>query len=364
MDLEFLRPLYASTGPVASVHLDTSRDTADADKQIELRWRALRDRLAGQGADKATLDALEEVVGGVRGIGGPQGEALFASGGRVLAVHTMTRPPARDHASWLPVPDPFDLVLDRDHQLPYVVVAIDREGADIDGYHAAAHDPATERSFNGSTLHIQKVRTGGMAQATYHRRSENLWAENAAHTAADVEKAVKRVDAEAIFVAGDDRSINMMRAHLEKLGPPVVEIPGGRDDGAQDRLREALDAALEKEMIGNHDAALADFRAREAQGTAVEGTPRTLQALSDGQVETLLLGADRPEDEPWLYASAESPLLVATDPNGLDSPTDPVHAPATTLLLRSAVLGDAGFTELLDHGDPTEGTAATLRYTL
>ncbi|WP_406477404.1 hypothetical protein [Streptomyces platensis] len=42
MDLAFLQPLYADGSSVVSVHLNTSRGTHDADKQIGLRWRAAR----------------------------------------------------------------------------------------------------------------------------------------------------------------------------------------------------------------------------------------------------------------------------------------------------------------------------------
>lgn len=362
MDLNFLRPLYEAPGPIASVHLDTTRDTEDAEKKIELRWRALRERLAGDGADEATLDALEERAGGVRGVPGPQGEALFAARGRVLAVHTMARPPARDHATWLPVPDPLDLVVDRDHQLPCVVVAIDREGADVDAYEAAGHDPVSERSFNGTTLHIQKVNAGGFAESRYHRHAENVWNDNAEHAAREVENAVADVGAAVVFVGGDERAIGLLRSHLAKLDPPVVEIPGGRAD-ASARLREALDQALDDAMVAAHDAVLADLRARVPQGTAVEGADATLRTLSEGRVETLLLGADR-ETDGWLWASPDVPLLLGTRPTVFDRPDTAFTAPGSALMLRSAVLGDAAFTELLDHGATTAGTAATLRFTL
>ncbi|MBW8482284.1 baeRF2 domain-containing protein [Actinomadura parmotrematis] len=363
MDLNFLRPLYAVPGPVASIHLDTTRDTEDADKLIELRWRALRDRLAEQGADDATLDAIADVVGGARGVGGAQGEAIFAAGGRVLAVHTMARPPAADSAAWLPVADPLDLVVDRDHQLPYVVVAIDREGADIDGYEAAEQDPATERSYNGSTLHIQKVRGGGPSQRHYHRRAENQWNENAGQVAKEVTATAAEVGAAVIFVGGDERAIGLMKEHLKKADPPVVEIAGGRSDNEDQRtLRASLDRALEEAMIASHDEALAEYGARVPQDTAVEGVPAVVRALRDGQVEALYLGADR-AGEPELWASPDDPMLLATDPSGLDV-AGAFQAPASALLLRAAAMSDARFTELLDHGDRTQGTGATLRFTM
>ncbi|MFC0039812.1 Vms1/Ankzf1 family peptidyl-tRNA hydrolase [Actinomadura rayongensis] len=361
MDLAFLRPLYESGGPVASACLDTTRDTPDAEKMIELRWRALREDLARQGADDATLDAMESVAGGVRGIGGPQGEAVFAADGEVLAVHTMASPPVRDRASWLPVPDPFDLVLDRGRLLPYVVAAVDREGADVFAYDVAVPDPATARFFNGGTLHVHKVRGGGMASSHYQRHSENVWEKNAEQVAQDVARAVRDVGAAVVFVGGDQRAIGLLRAHLDALEPPVVELPGGRaDHDAAGALRASVDAALEDVTARSREDVIDDFHDRISQGTAVDNAPGTLRALTDGQVETLLLGAER-DGEPWLYGSPDEPRALATVASALPAAADgALHAPATPLMLRSAVLGDAGFSELTDGA----GTAATLRFAL
>jgi hypothetical protein len=350
---------------VASVHLDTSRDAEDADKKIELRWRALRRLLEEDGADRPTLDAIETAIGDSPHVVGPQGEALFARGGDLLGMHIMSRPPSRDHAAWLPVPDPLDLVVDRDHQLSYVTVAIDREGADIDAYAAYSHDPVAEESVDGGTLHISKVRAGGPSQKHYHRRSENLWNDNAAQVAVDVQGAVAEVDPAVIFVGGDARATGMLRTHLERmsLGSLVEVVSGGRaDDGAAQSLRVAVDRARDVAMIASHDAVLRSFAARVPQGSAVEGPQATMRALSEGMVETLLLGAER-EGEPDLWASASAPLLIIEDRAGLPEPESGFKAPASALMLRSAVLSDATFTELLEHGTATDGTGATLRYT-
>ncbi|MGW1066279.1 hypothetical protein ACWD4F_17400 [Streptomyces aureus] len=133
MELSFLRPLYEVAGSVVSVHLDTSREDQDADKCIEVTWQNLRRDLEGLGADAATLDVLEAAVGGSPEVVGPQGESLSAAHGRLLAVHTLAAPPKANRAVVEPVADAVDTVLDWDRQLPHVVVAIDRQGGDIDG---------------------------------------------------------------------------------------------------------------------------------------------------------------------------------------------------------------------------------------
>lgn len=66
MDLGFLRPLYddAPPGGYVSVHPDTTPSTESAAAELELRWRAARERLAADGADEAALDAAAEAFSG------------------------------------------------------------------------------------------------------------------------------------------------------------------------------------------------------------------------------------------------------------------------------------------------------------
>ncbi|PRI12071.1 Vms1/Ankzf1 family peptidyl-tRNA hydrolase [Leucobacter massiliensis] len=369
MDLQFLRPLYETDAPVATVYLDTSRDSHDAARRIEVRWRSLRRSLSEQGAEEVTLAALDEAVGGGEHIPGPQGEALFAAEGRLLGAYTLAQPPAFDTATHGPVADPLVLAIDYDHQLPYVVVAIDRAGADVDGYPAVSAQPSFQRSFAGSTWHLTKVRGGAEAQATYHRRSENLWSENAAQTAADIRAAIDAVSAEVVFVAGDPKAIGMLREHLGErlLEDRVVFVHGGRaDEGSLATLRESVDAGMDVAMRQSHRAVLDAFEAKLAGGLALQGMPAVMEALSEGRVETLLLAADRDQD-PELYALRDEPIALGTAPTSFGEGAESFSAPAAALLLRSAAFGDAAFTEILppegaERTPIEDGVAAILRY--
>lgn len=361
MDLQFLRPLYEGDEAVASVHLDTSRDVHDADKQIELRRRAARCSPADQGADEATLAALDEAVGGTPGVPGRQGEALFVSGGQLLGAHTMAEPPRADHAVLSPVPDPLPLVIDRDHQLPHVVAAVDREGADVDGFPAAHHEASCRRTFNGSTLHITRVRAGAEAHASYHRRSVNLWAENTAQVAEDICTAASDVGAAVVVIAGDPKAVGPLREHLADRPPSgrIVYVEGGRDD--EDALRGSVDVAMKEAMAARHRQVLDGLDAQLADGRALQGLPAVKEALAEGRAQTPLMAPDRSAD-PRLFASRRDPKALATDRTPFGDDPTVFEAPAGVLLLRAAVLGDAGFTELLPPARCTDGVAVLLRY--
>ncbi|MFF5900630.1 Vms1/Ankzf1 family peptidyl-tRNA hydrolase [Streptomyces argenteolus] len=364
MDLAHLQPLYETDGPVVSVYLDTTRAAHDAEKQIELRWRAARRSLAEQGAEEETLRLLDGVVGGVAELPGPQGEALFASGGNLLGAFTLAEPPAADSAQVLPVPDPLALAVDRDHQLPHVVVAVDREGADVEAYEAAGHAPSLRRSFHGSTLHISRVKAGAEAQASFHRRSVNQGTENTGQAAEDVRSAAAQVDAEVLLVAGDPKAVGLLREHFA-ADPPLgklVYVGGGRTDAsAREGLRAAVDTAIREEMAACHRGVLDTLEGELAGGRALQGIPSVKEALSQGRVDTLLLTADRSGD-PVLHASRRDPRALGTDPAALGGDSSVFSAPAAPLLLRSAVLSGADFTEILPPTRATDGVAALLRY--
>ncbi|MBR8743286.1 hypothetical protein [Nocardiopsis sp. MG754419] len=374
MDLGFLRPLYESDGPVASVHLDTSRDTTDADKKIELRWRHLREELAALGTDEATLDVIEEAIGeGNSRAYGDHGQAVYASQGRLLGEYTLAVPPAQDRASYLPVPDTLPLAIDRGRRLPYVLVALDRVKAKVYAYPAhPTTGPVLESENVGENMQnidgASRIFPGQRGDAGGRRAdtgtAQDMWRENAAGVADLVRKAVAEVDAQAIIVGGDDEAIAYLRDNLgpRQLTVPIKVVSGGRGGtDAEERLHQTAEECL-RELVRDEQAqVIDDYHRKLAHDQAVRGTTPTLPMLSEGRVDTLLMGADR-EDEPRLWGSFSSPVLVGTSPQGLDDPKAVFQAPASALMLRSAVLADARFTELSDHGEPSGEAGATLRF--
>ncbi|MBB4934285.1 hypothetical protein F4561_005105 [Lipingzhangella halophila] len=360
-----MEPLYRASGPVASVALDTTRTTEDAAHEIALRWRRLREDLAGQGADTATLEALDRVVGGTKGIPGPQGEALFAAGGEILGAYTLPRPPSADRAVWLPIPDTTELVTELDDWISYVVAAVDREGADIYGYPPHG-GPTTERHFSGATLHIQKVRGGYYANKIYHRRSELVWWQNAAGIAEEVEAAANEVRADVVFAGGDERARGMLREHLsERTQNLLIELSGGSraDAGAMADLRQAVDEGVRETAAALRSGLVLDFNDDlKRDGRAVQGLSLTVEVLRTAQAQKLLMnaGGDRPE----LWAAADDPMDLAHEHDMLVAPSGAFTAPASAVLLRAATASGATFTRLDNPGDAADGVGAMLRFTM
>ena len=376
MDLGFLRPLYSTEAPVASVHLDTSRQSTESGKEIALRWRHLREHLAELGTDHATLQALDEAVGqGASRSFGTHGQSLFASQGQLLNSHTLATAPQRDHATWMAVPDPLPLVVDRGRHIPYVLVALDRVNAKIVGYtDQPTQGPALQENPTGQTMHdldgpIGRSGPGqhrGLgARGNAKHAAQQMWRENTAAFAEHVREAVRAVDAKIILVGGDEEAITYLRQNLgpRQLSIPIRIIAGGRGgQAARERLHQAAEQALSDFIADEHAQALADYQQKLANDQAVQGTEEAAHMLTEARVQTLLLSPER-EEEGELYGSLHQPVLVAQHSTDLGQPDkDTFTAPASALMLRSAVASDASFTELFEQGRTGTDHGALLRF--
>jgi peptide subunit release factor 1 (eRF1) len=157
------------------------------------------------------------------------------------------------------------------------------------------------------------VKAGAEAQASFHRRSVNVWSENTEQAADDVREAAAGVEAAVVLVAGDPKAIGLLREHLTDQ-PPVGEpvyVDGGRSDtSALAGLRASVDAAMREAMTARHRGVLDTLEAEPAGGRALQGIPAVKEALAQGRVETLLLAADRSGD-PVLHASRRDPQVLA-----------------------------------------------------
>ncbi|KJY23947.1 hypothetical protein VR46_43100, partial [Streptomyces sp. NRRL S-444] len=84
MELGFLKPLFARQGPWASVYIETTRATEDAQRIQKLREREVASQLIDAGADAYTVRAVVNRLAGEPVSGAPPGRALFAAGAEVV----------------------------------------------------------------------------------------------------------------------------------------------------------------------------------------------------------------------------------------------------------------------------------------
>ena len=152
--LDTLSELLATPGPYATAYLDATRSKELGPKEVAGRWRALRDSLAEQGADAATLDAMEALAGRHTEVPGPHGQVIVGAGGELRLDTVLPAPPRREIARWAPLPHLMPMVAQLGLVVPYVLAVVDRTGADV-----TVHGPRGTESetVQGDDSDVHKV---------------------------------------------------------------------------------------------------------------------------------------------------------------------------------------------------------------
>ena len=368
-----IRQLYKHTGPFATAYLDGSRNSEQGQREVELRWRALRAKLAESGAPDEVLTALDSALDTDRSAGGRHGHLVVADVDGVLLDEITDEPPLRDLASWSPLPHLMPFLGRRAEPVPHVVVIADRTGADI--YLGTGHTETDLRRSQAEELTgpdqqpVHKSRRDTWSERHFQNRVDNNWAENAQNVADAVTTHVKQAAVRLVLVAGEVRARSLVMDALAERLPPEVDLTettaGGRADGA----------ALEPVEQALHDAALRlrwrhrrEVLARLRQGIGrgdygVTGLDAVLAALRASQVDTVVISDDPSSTErAWI---GDEPLQLARSRQELVElgVTDPKEDRLDAALVR-AVAGSGA--ELLitpnAHDYLTDGIGATLRY--
>src|SRR5215472_10174995 len=271
MRLGFLRPLYAGKGNCASIYLDASQTADDAADLLALRWRAARDRLAEQGAQAGTLDALDEVVIGPARL--EPGLAAFARAGEVLFTARLPHPPRREISRYARLPHLMPLLAQYPPQGTQLRVEAGRAGGEIMAVRAA--DAITKERIEGVGWPVHKTSVGGWSQARFQRSAEEAWEENAKQLAAAVTAEARRAGTELIVIGGDVRARTLLLEHLGKPlrdGAVVVdrEVPVDSE-----LMAEAAEQATRARTEQEARRRLESFRNQLPHGTATEGLAET-----------------------------------------------------------------------------------------
>ncbi|MEU4399450.1 baeRF2 domain-containing protein [Micromonospora orduensis] len=363
MQLSFLRPLYDRPGPWCSVYVDASADTEDAHEALALRWRALERSLADQGADEASIAALDRVVRGHDPMVGDYGLAVFASHGRVVLSEYLSAPPLRDLAHYGPLPHVMPLLAQRGEQVAWVRVLADRTGADAVAI-SAGGVPRRAHVAGRESFPLRRVQPGGWSQSHHQKAAMEAWHHNAGDVTAATVELAEKVGAEVVVVAGDVRATGMIAAQMpERWQDLMVRTDAGsRAGGADQTLLDDLTVQTIAEVADQRIAATLDkFGVQEDVGGGLDAV---VSALQRNQVDTMLI-VDDPSANGELWIGPE-PTEIAVDPGQLAamSVTDPQRVRADAALVRALVGTDAALTVLGPDEAPelTDGVGAVLRY--
>jgi hypothetical protein len=364
--LEFLRPLFERPGAWVSVYLDATRASENADHEVALRWRGLREDLARRGADAPTLDAVEAAVRDHPTQPGRYGLAVFAVGTDVAMAQTLPAPPPADVAYFEPLPHVLPLLEQRRAEVPYVRVLADRTGAALDAL-SVGGAPRHREVAGSASFPLRKVHVGGWSHRHYLQAVEESWKRNAGDVAAAAAQLAEAVGAEVIVVGGDVRAVQALVGRLPKRWQErvVATDAGSRHAGADESALDDVTIQAVAETADRHIREVLDrYRAQRGDGTASTGLVDVVDRLQRGQVDTVLLVDDQSSTD-TLWIAPDDPMLVAVDDNvlreaGVD---DPQKVRADAALVR-AIAGTGADLVLLEPGEaPLEhGIGAVLRY--
>ena len=367
--MSFLEPVSAAPGPYATVCADVTHTTENADTELDLRVRAIGERLTEAGAPESVID----VVRGRLLEGNDSGEAgtlkgravVVASDGTVVLDQPLTDTPTREIAEWAPQADLLPVLRQLPGRVPHIVVLIDRVGADIT-FVNLPEQADEEKSVEGDSFQIRKFQGGGWAHHRYQHNAENKWVHNAEEVAQNIASMVRRHDVRFVLVAGDVRARQILTDRASDLWSHLIVSmdEGGRAAGAD---REPVHQR-EAELVAEHEAreiaeTVEKIEAASAHGLSVTGTKPVVEALRKGQVETLVL-ADEPEYEKLLVGA--SPLELGVDQGDMQAlGSQEVHSvPGDRALLAAALANSAGVVVLPRAAMPGDiPVAAILRYT-
>ncbi|RNL86803.1 baeRF2 domain-containing protein [Halostreptopolyspora alba] len=366
MQISFLQPVYGFSAPVASVYVNVSRDSEDADHAIRVRWGKIREELLDQGVDEASVAELAGVVGRDEGEPGPCGQVAFAAEGRVLWDTLVADPPQDYDVGVGALPNPMPYLRRRGQHVPYVLAVVDTTGADV---HAVdARGVRHGRVVEGEDDLTHKPRGG----AEHHKQMQRAVDERVKHNAKRIAEAMEELavqgETERVVLAGETQVRTEIHDQLPTwVRERATEIESGS------RAKSAHDSYLEPELRTvlreRADQQIRSVVERYQEGLGNEdrvavGPRATVSALQRGQVETLLVDPDAFEGDSWLWIGPSPEQLAVTERELRDmGVAEPTAERAEAALLRAAVMTSA---ELVlvpqDRADLQDGVGALLRF--
>ena len=243
----------------------------------------------------------------------------------------------------------------------YAVVLADRNRAQIFVF-AAGQAVDRQDIQNVKTKH---AKVGGWSQARYQRHEENYHQQHVKEVVEMLEKIVREENIPHIILAGDEETvIPLLREQMPKtLAEKFIDALSLAIDTPE---HELLDESLK--LFQRHDS-LTDMEKVErllneyrADDLGVAGVPDTLAALSNGQVEELLIAA-KPESIQYDREEVEKVLTLYRDEEPLPDELDQ-RSVADELVKRANVLSSAKVTFIEDSTrlEQIGGVGGFLRY--
>ncbi|HET6795300.1 MAG TPA: Vms1/Ankzf1 family peptidyl-tRNA hydrolase, partial [Acidimicrobiales bacterium] len=288
---------------------------------------------------------------------------VVADQGGLVHAESHPEPAAADMGRWAPLPSLGTIIEWRQASPPHLIVLVDREGADLILYRGASEPVLEEVKAGRHPLH--KARSGGWSERHHQLRVEERWKESASNVASEVAQLAKAYDVRVVAVAGDTRTVELLRSALPtEVAELVVGIDGSRAvDGSTDAVADASVRAVASVVASDTTDALRKFHEQLGEGNrAVQGAAGTLGALAGSQVGLLMVHED-PDDGRQAFFGPEAHQVAGTaeDVRAMGV-AEPRQARLVDVCIRAALGTGAGVRVVPRGGGPEGGVGAILRW--
>jgi hypothetical protein len=364
MQPERFRSLVSVRGPFVSVYIDDSRDTADAEAQLDAKWRDVRRHLEDRGVDEDVIVTLEHAVLHSEPAVGRRGRGVIAAADHVLVNEHLIRPPS---ATVLRVSDyPYILPLvelGMQRRPTYVFAAVDHVGADITLHRG---EIVTAETVDGGGYPVNKpVSAGWNGYGDFQHSTEEAIRMNERAVVDRLTELVDETDPEVVFVCGEVRGrTDVVSALPGRVAARVCQLHAGALGAriGEDEVSDLIDAEFERRR-GAEIAAIAERFQTEIgrrSGLAAEGLAAVCAALRAGDVDTLIVG----DLGDATLVTGEELSAIAPDADALseigEAPVRVVRADEALPFV--AITVGASVIQADDRIAPTDGIGAVLRY--
>ena len=140
----------------------------------------------------------------------------------------------------------------------------------------------------------KRTQVGGWSQMRYQRHTENYHLHHAKEVIDNLERLVRNERIEHVMLAGDQETIiPLLREQMSReLSGKVIDVLSlGIDTPEHELLEETLNAYRRHNSLNDMEKVEYLLDEYRRDGLAVAGVPQTLAALSNGQVEELLIAS-------------------------------------------------------------------------
>jgi hypothetical protein len=291
MDTASLSPVFSAKGPFATVLLDVSHDSENAEQEHDLRVRSACEALSEQGAEESLVETVRSRIGEKVTRPAPVARFVVASADGIVLDELAGFRVDQPVASYGALPDLAGWIAHKDGTRSFVLAVVDHVGGDVAVYDSDVPAPEEEANVEGQTHHAHKVPVGGWSALRYQHVTENVWAENAAKVADEIAKHVQ-AGQDLVLLAGDPQSRPLVRERLEGTTATVRELESGTraDDGGDEAMQQAIREALLDDVVQRRVALSHELKDRLGRENAVAtGVRDVADAFVRGQVDTLLL---------------------------------------------------------------------------